>query len=189
MKIAFIIYEGLTTLDFIGVYDPVTRLRTMGFLDDLEYDVCAFKGRIKSFEGLEIVPNKVGNSLADYDYLIIPGGNGLMDLIHDKAFLAWMGTIGSQATLVAVCGGALVLGVLGALQGKKATTHLAFSNFLSKFTEYVSKDRIVEDGNVITARGVTSAIDLGLYLCERIAGREIREKIQQQMDYLNYTAK
>lgn len=60
-------------------------------------------------------------------------------------------------------------------------------NFLNKYTANVSSSRIVEDGNIITARGVTSSIDLGLYLCEKIAGLEIREKIQKQMDYVAYT--
>jgi transcriptional regulator GlxA family with amidase domain len=53
----------------------------------------------------------------------------------------------------------------------------------------VSDDRIVEDGNVIMAGGVTASIDLGLYLCEKIAGPEVRAKIQKQMDYRNYSTK
>ena len=51
MKFAFIIYDGLTLLDFAGVYDPVTRLKSMGFVEDLEYDVCAYKDPVRSFEG------------------------------------------------------------------------------------------------------------------------------------------
>ena len=57
---------------------------------------------------------------------------------------------------------------------------------LKKFTSYTTDKRIAEDRNIITARGVTSSVDLGLFLCEKIAGKEIREKIQKQMDYLNY---
>jgi Transcriptional regulator containing an amidase domain and an AraC-type DNA-binding HTH domain len=58
--------------------------------------------------------------------------------------------------------------------------------YLKKFTPYATDKRIVEDMDIITARGVTSSVDLGLFLCEKIAGKEIREKIQKQMDYLNY---
>jgi cyclohexyl-isocyanide hydratase len=97
--------------------------------------------------------------------------------------------VNDEATLAAVCGGVLILGFAGMLEGKRATTHRNFLGYLEKFTKEVSEDRIVEDDNIITARGVTSAIDLGLYLCERIAGREIRESIQQQMDYLSYSTK
>jgi cyclohexyl-isocyanide hydratase len=188
MKVAFIIYDGMTVLDFTGVYDPVTRLKTMGFMKDLEYEVCAFQARIKSFEGLEIAPDRVGNALTDYDYVIVPGGNGIMDLADNQAFLDWIASAGERTTLVSVCGGSLVFGFAGLLRGRTATTHLTLTGFLEKLTPHVSRARIVEDGGLITARGVTSAIDLGLYLCEKIAGKDARAKIQQQMDYLHYTA-
>ena len=75
----------------------------------------------------------------------------------------------------------------GLLEDKRATTHPLQRDYLKKFTSKVTDKRIVEDENIITARGVTSSIDLGFYLCEKIAGKEITEKIQTQMDYLNYT--
>ncbi|MDP4092334.1 MAG: DJ-1/PfpI family protein [Bacillota bacterium] len=187
MRIAFIVYDDLTLLDFAGAYDPVTRLKTMGFLDDLEYDVCAMGEKVKSFEGLELIPNKVHNNLSVYDYIFIPGGNGVMKLFGDKDFMSWIKGVSSSTIVTAVCGGALVLGAAGFLSGKQATTHPEFMKYLYKFTDKVKDSRIVSDGNVITARGVTSAVDLGLYLCERIAGKEAREKIQKQMDYLSYT--
>lgn len=183
MKIAFIIYDGMTMLDFAGAYDPITRLKTMGFLPDLEYDVCATKESVKTFEGLEIKPDKVGEPLTGYDYIFIPGGNSIAELMKDKSFLAWLGNVSPETTMTAVCGGALLLGALGLLKDKEATTHPALMQFLKKFTDKVSKARVVDTGNIITARGVTSSIDLGLYLCEKIAGPEARHKIQIQMDY------
>jgi cyclohexyl-isocyanide hydratase len=88
--------------------------------------------------------------------------------------------------MISVCGGSLVLGAAGYLKEKNATTHPALMQYLSNFTEKVCENRIVDDGNVITARGVTSSIDLGLYICEKIAGLDVREKIQKQMDYWDY---
>ncbi|MEQ8175056.1 MAG: DJ-1/PfpI family protein [Syntrophomonadaceae bacterium] len=186
MKLAFIIYDGLTALDFVGMFDPLTRLKTMGFIKDLEYDVCALNSPVLSFERLELIPNKIGCSLEGYDYIIIPGGNGIAELIKDEAFIGWMKTARPEATMAAVCGGVIILGVLGLLAGKKATTHPAMVGYLKNYAQDVAQDRIVDEGRIITARGVTSAIDLGLYLCEKIAGRETREHIQNQMDYLNY---
>jgi len=58
--------------------------------------------------------------------------------------------------------------------------------FLKHFAREVSDERIIDEGNIITAGGMTSAIDLGLCLCEKIAGTEVREKIQVQMDNRNY---
>ena len=187
MKFAFIIYDGMTLLDFAGTYDPVTRLKTMGFMPDFEYDVCAFKETVRSFEGIELKAGKTQNDLRCYDYIFIPGGNGIAELLRDKAFLLWISTVSPSAILTAVCGGSLILGAAGFLKGRKATTHPNLVQYLKKFTDIIPDSRIVDDGKLITAGGVTSSIDLGLYLCEKIAGKESREKIQRQMDYLAYT--
>lgn len=186
MKFAFVVYDDLTLLDFSGIYDPITRLKSMGFIKTLEYDVCALKDIIHSSEGLEIRPNKISNDLSGYDYVFLPGGNGIIPLLNDSDFLTWIRSISSNTIITAVCGGALLLGAAGLLKGKRATTHPILMNYLNKYTDNVSDMRIVEDGNLITARGVTASIDLGLYLCEKIAGIEVRKKIQRQMDYLAY---
>ncbi|MDD1701864.1 MAG: DJ-1/PfpI family protein [Methanoregula sp.] len=186
MKIAFVLYDGVTLLDFAGAYDPITRLKTMGFVPDLEYRVCARTERIRSFEGTELVADTVCPDLSRFDYVIIPGGNGIMDLVKDKTFLSWLAVPPGRTTVAAVCGGALLIGAAGMLRTRRATTHPGLQEILKRFAREVSADRIVEDDQVITAGGVTAAIDMGLYLCERIAGREVREKIQKQMDYPHY---
>jgi len=184
LKFAFIVYENMTLLDFAGAYDPLTRLKSMGFMQDFAYDVCAPKESVRTFEGLEIKPNKVKNDLREYDYLFIPGGNGIAALLTDEAFLTWVQNSSPHAVMTAVCGGALVLGASGFLKDKEATTHPNLMQYLKKYTDQVSQARVVDSGNVITAGGVTASIDLGLYLCEKIAGSEVRKKIQKQMDYL-----
>ena len=186
MKIAFVIYDGMTLLDFAGVFDPVTRLKTMGFLDTLHWDICAQGERVRSTEGAVLIPDRMDNNLAEYDYVIVPGGDGIRGLMQDKVFLHWITAASGSATMVAVCGGSLLLGAAGILSAKRATTHPQLMGALQHFTNEAVPDRIVDEGNVITAGGVTSAIDLGLYLCEKIAGKDAREKIQVQMDYRNY---
>jgi len=186
MRIAFIIYDKMTTLDFIGVYDPLTRLKTMGFINDLEYDVCSNKNKVTAAEGLEITADKILNNLGEYDFIVVPGGEGVKYIAQDKEFIEWIKTAQDKSTVTSVCGGSIILGVAGLIKDKKATTHPMLIENLKKFTSNATDKRIIEDGNIITARGVTSSIDLGLFLCEKIAGKEIREKIQKQMDYLNY---
>ncbi len=183
MKIAFILYDGVTLLDFAGAYDPLTRLVTMGFVPDLEYCTCARRERIRSFEGVELAVDTVCPDLAGFDYVVIPGGNGIGDRIRDREFIAWLAIHPGTTTVAAVCGGALLAGAAGMLRTRRATTHPGFQEVLKRFAREVSRDRIVEDDHVITAGGVTAAIDMGLYLCEKIAGRDVRMKIQKQMDY------
>jgi cyclohexyl-isocyanide hydratase len=119
--------------------------------------------------------------------VIIPGGDGIKDLMKDEQFLRWISVASEKTTVAAVCGGSLLLGAAGLLRSRKATTHPQLINVLKHFAGVVSSDRIVDEGQIITAGGVTSSIDLGLYLCEKIAGAEVREKIQVQMDYRQYT--
>jgi cyclohexyl-isocyanide hydratase len=183
MKVGFVIYDGMTTLDFIGVYDPVTRLKTMGFLPDLNWDVCARSDTVTDGTGLQVTPTKIGEPLHGYDMVIVPGGFGSRRLVDDPGFIQWMRTATPCKFKVSVCTGSLLLGAAGFLKDKTATTHRTAFKELGRFCSSVVDRRIVDEGDVITARGVTASIDLGLYLCEKLAGREAREHIRQQMDY------
>lgn len=185
MKIAFVIYNGMTALDFIGVYDPVTRLKTMGFIQDLGWEICADSKEVSDNAGLRFTPTRVGESLEGYDMVIVPGGFifTIRKLIADVEFIEWLRIAEPCKLKASVCTGALLLGAAGFLKGKTATTHPSHFNDIKRFCSSVVNQRIVDEGDVITARGVTSSIDLGLYLCEKLAGHEVKEKIRRQMDY------
>jgi transcriptional regulator GlxA family with amidase domain len=186
LQIAFIVYDGMTLLDFAGIYDPVTRLKTMGFLPDIQYDICALQETIRTTEGAVIQTDRVRPDLARYNYVILPGGDGVRDLVKDRDFLAWIAHVSPETRFAAVCGGVLLAGAAGLLRKKRVTTHPLFREYLKTMAGEVSNDRIVRDGDIITAGGVTASLDLGLYLCEMIAGSGVREQIQKQMDYQNY---
>ncbi len=185
MKIGFIIYEGMTALDFIGMYDPITRLKTMDFIPDLEWDICAIAPQVKDQNGLTFIPTKVNPLLAEYDAIAVPGGiNANLDrLIATSNFIQWLKTAQDCHLKISVCTGSLLLGEAGFLTGKKATTHPNSLTKLKKYTNDVLDHRIVDEGDLITARGVTSSIDLGLYICEKLVGTETKEKIRERMDY------
>jgi cyclohexyl-isocyanide hydratase len=183
MKIAFIIFNGITWLDLAGVYEPVSRLRHSGYLPDLSWDFCAHTGTVEDTGGLRIVPTMTGNSLAGYDAIIVPGGKGTRDLMHDDAFISWIRTAADAKWKISVCTGSLLLGAAGFLRGRKATTHFDAYELLAPYCDSVEHKRIVEDGDCITAGAVTSSIDLGLYLCRKWAGDEADIMIRYKMDY------
>ena len=183
MKIAFIIFNGLTALDFIGIYDPLTRLKSMGFISDLEWDICGYTEEVRDDKGLRFTPTRVHESLQAYDILVAPGGYGTRALAKDQNFIEWLRTAESCQLKVSVCTGALLFGAAGFLEGKRATTHPSSFQELKPFCLSVLSNRIVDEGNIITARGVSSAIDAGLYVVERLAGLEARTRISRQMDY------
>lgn len=184
MHIAFVIYNGMTALDFIGMYDPVTRLKTMGFMADVRWDICAYTPEVRDGTGLLFTPTRVGSSLHNYAMVLVPGGFSTREMMNDQEFIAWLKTAAPCQRKVSVCTGSLLWGAAGFLQGKKATTHpMAFSD-LQPYCAQVLDQRIVDEGDIITARGVASALDLGLYLCKKLAGHEVKERIRRQMDYL-----
>lgn len=184
MKIAFVIYNAMTALDFVGVFDPVTRLKTMGVIPDLQWDIVSFTPEVTDFTGLAFEPDKVGIALDNYDMVIIPGGFGSRKLVQDKPFIDWIRTAANCRMKVSVCTGSLLWGAAGVLKGRRATTHPTAYELLRPYCETVSDARVVDEGDVITARGVSSALDLGLYLCELLAGPDAREAVRRQMDYL-----
>jgi len=182
-KIAYIVFDKITLLDLVGMYDPISRLKSMKYLPNLEWDICSIAGPVKDSFGFEIQVDQIKPDLSQYDTLIIPGGFGTRPLQHDKAFIDWIKTAQSAQYKISVCTGALILGAAGYLEGKNATTNASAYDLLSPYCEQVSKDKVVEDNNVITAGGVSSSLNLGLYLCEKWAGTEARKAIQQKMDF------
>jgi cyclohexyl-isocyanide hydratase len=115
--------------------------------------------------------------------VVVPGGFGTRALVHDAGFIQWLKTCEPCKWKVSVCTGALLLGAAGFLKGKRATTHPSAFRELEPFCVSVLDARIVDEQDVITGRGVTSAIDLGLYLVQKLAGSEARARIARQMDY------
>lgn len=183
MKAAFVVFDNLTSLDFIGFYDPMTRLKTMKFVEDFEWKICARSNTVTDDRGLKIAADSVGESLTGYDLLFIPGGMGTRPLQHDRAFMDWIATAQDVMLKTSVCTGALLLGAAGFLKGKRATTHPSAYKELEPYCATVVQERIVDEGNIVTGGGVSTSIDLGLHLVARIAGAEARARIAKQMDY------
>src|SRR6266581_3904639 len=183
MRAAFVVFDGLTTLDLIGLYDPVTRLRSMGFRPDFAWEFCALQPRVSDDRGFEIQATQVGNTLEQFDVLIVPGGFATRELTSDSQFMEWFGTAAAVPLKVSVCTGALLLGAAGWLRGCPATTHPSAYSDLAEYCLEVRHDRVVDAGGVITGRGVTAALDVGLTVVERLAGSDAREIIARQMDY------
>ena len=183
MRLAFVVFDQMTALDFVGAYDPLTRLKSMNFRPDLAWDICARTREVADDRGLRFTPTKVDESLAGYDLIIVAGGYGTRALVADDGFIAWLKTATRCPLKTSVCTGSLLLGAAGFLAGRRATTHPGAYADLPQFGATVARERIVDAGDIITAGGVTAGIDLGLYLVERLAGAEVRARIARQMDY------
>ena len=186
MKAAFVIFDQMTALDFVGFYDPLTRLKSMDFMPDFHWRICSFCEDVSDTQDLRFKPDVVGASLVGYDLLVVPGGYGTRALQHNLDFVAWLQTAVAIPLKASVCTGSLLLGAAGFLRGKRATTHPNAYPELARYCREVVDQRIVDEGDIITARGVSSSLDLGLFLVERLAGKRVRQLIARQMDYPYY---
>jgi cyclohexyl-isocyanide hydratase len=163
----------------------------MKFLQDFEWKICAHStqmstnmdAQVTDDRGLKIAADAVNESLVGFDLLFIPGGFGTRALQHDRAFVDWIGTAQNATLKTSVCTGSLLLGAAGFLKGKRATTHPSAYTELEPYCATVVQERIVDEGSTITGGGVSSSIDLGLHVVQRLAGAEVRTRIAKQMDY------
>lgn len=104
-------------MDFIGAYEPLTRLKSMGLMLGFEWDNCALTADVVDDKGLRIAPSVVEQPLSGYDLLVVPDGIGTRTLQHDKAFVDWLRSSEPVKLKVSVCTGSLLLARLSQLTG------------------------------------------------------------------------
>jgi putative intracellular protease/amidase len=80
----------MTKLDFIGMCDPLTRLKSMGLMPEFVWGICTITKGVVDDRDLSVTPTAVGCSLLDYDLLVVPGGQGTRTLQHDERFINWL---------------------------------------------------------------------------------------------------
>jgi transcriptional regulator GlxA family with amidase domain len=180
MRIAILIFDGLTALDAIGPYEVLSRLPGA----ELRF-VAKEPGPKRTDTGaLGVQADLAIADLPGPDVVLVPGGEGNRPLMRDSEVLDWLRVAHESSTwTTSVCTGALVLGAAGILNGKRATTHWAFLDRLSELGAEPVTERVVEDGKVITAAGVSAGIDMALTLAARIAGNEVAQAIQLGIEY------
>jgi cyclohexyl-isocyanide hydratase len=139
---------------------------------------------VKDDRGLWMRATARPATLKGFDVLFLPGGLATRKLQREQPYLDWLATGEETPLKVSVCTGALLWGALGYLKGKRATTHpSAYEDLRPYCATVVTDQRVVDEGAIVTARGVSASIDLGLHLCRRLAGDAARQKIKAQMDY------
>lgn len=178
-KIVFALYPRLTQLDFTGPFEVLSR-------------VPGAEAIVASKEGGAIV-SETGLTFADLtrlsdidrcDMICVPGGPGQTDAMLDPAFLAEIKRLGSSARYVtSVCTGSLILAAAGLLTGKRAASHWYYRDMLALFGAIPDPARVVRDGDVITAGGVTAGIDFALTIAAELAGRDVAQAMELMLEY------
>ncbi|MQB44886.1 DJ-1/PfpI family protein [Rhizobium sp. ICMP 5592] len=179
IRFGLLTFPGVQQLDLTGPYEIFAS--TEGAEVHLIWKDVA---PIISATKLVLQPTTTFEDCPQLDVICIPGGGGVNALLEDEVVLSFIRAQAAQACFVtSVCTGSLVLGAAGLLRGKKATTHWNAHDFLAHFGAVPTKGRIVRDGNLITAGGVTAGIDFGLAVVAALRGQEEAETIQLSLEY------
>ena len=189
-EIAIVVYEGFDEMDAVGPYEVFSTAAARG--GDLAVSLCTLESadRVTASHGLRVEPDGV-LSERDPDLVVVPGGGWNAragagawaeaergDLPDALAELHADGT-----TLAAVCTGGMLLAEAGVLDGRPAVTHAGAMDDLRETDAAVVDARVVDDGDVLTAGGVTSGLDLALHLVEKYCGEDVSDAVATEIEY------
>ncbi|MGH7309224.1 MAG: DJ-1/PfpI family protein [Candidatus Rokuibacteriota bacterium] len=180
MDIAIPIFEGITALDAIGPYEVLSRLPGA----HVRF-VALVPGTYRTDNGqLALVADEALAAIPHPEIVLVPGGFGTRALMTESEVLDWLRAAHTTSQwTTSVCTGSLLLAAAGILRGLEATTHWLSLERLAEFGARPVQRRVVEQGKVITAAGVSSGIDMALTLAARIAGDEAAQAIQLSIEY------
>lgn len=181
MKIAIVLYPGLTVLDAIGPYEVFNQLprRQIVF-------VGAQKGPVRSdSRALALGVDATFEEVSRPDILLVPGGlAGTLAATKNRYLLRWVRESSDHAQWVlSVCTGSLILGAAGLLKGLSATTHWAAKDLLSHYGASYVPERFVRQGKIVMAAGVSAGIDMALFIARELVGTIRAQAMQLAIEY------
>jgi transcriptional regulator GlxA family with amidase domain len=187
IRIGILIFEGAEELDFVGPWEVFTMARALKS-DSCEVMLVAEReAPVRCAKGMRVLPDTTTAACTALDVLLIPGGQGTRREVDNKSLLAWIAQISATARWVtSVCTGALLLTAAGPAKGKRVTTHWAYVESLrerGEAAEVLEGFRYVQDGNVVTAAGVSAGIDMALWLTGKLFDVPFARRVQRQMEY------
>lgn len=179
MDIAILLYDRMTALDAIG---PAQVLAGLG--GARLWWVAADPGPKLTDCGVALTAHEALGDVPSPDVVLIPGGVDVRPVMADARVLDWIRVAHATSTwTTSVCTGALILGAAGVLRGLRATTHWLMLAELTKAGAEPVQRRVVRDGKVITAAGVSAGIDMALHLASLVAGENVAKAIQLALEY------
>jgi cyclohexyl-isocyanide hydratase len=179
LQIGSLLFEGLDQIDLTGPFEVFSRI------PNSTYRVFGrTTAPVRDLRGLRLMPDAALTEAPQLDLLHVPGGFGQEALMDDEDVLTW---VRDQAAgvrcLFSVCTGALICGAAGLLKGRRATTHWASMHLLPFFGAIPLNKRVVTDGNLVCAAGVTAGIDGALQVAADLRDAEVAQAIQLSIAY------
>jgi cyclohexyl-isocyanide hydratase len=179
LHIGAILFPKMDQTDFTGPFEVLSRIPESTF-----HVIGKDKAPVRDTKGLILTPEESFEEAPQLDLLVVPGGFGVNALMEDDVVLSFVRDQAAGAKMVlSVCTGALVCGAAGLLQGRRATTHWASHHLLEYFGAIPVHERVVIDGNFVSAAGVTAGFDGALTVASILRGERAAEEIQLSLEY------
>jgi transcriptional regulator GlxA family with amidase domain len=186
LKVAVHLWDGVEELDFAGPYEVLTAWSRDSELPITVRTVAERTDPVTCSHGLRVIPDVSWEEVGELDLFLLPGGDS-RPLVADEAFLQRMRDLAASGTLMtSVCTGALVYAKAGLLDGRPATTHWSALDRLATYGKDVRVDadaRFVDDGDIVTAAGVSAGIDMALHLVARLESVERAQGVRRYIQY------
>jgi putative intracellular protease/amidase len=180
MNIAILLYDRLTALDAIGPYEVLSRLPGAKVTF-----VAAEAGPVRTDNGmLTLLAERSFDRLPPPEIVLVPGGPGEVTARAGEPVLGWLREVHHTSTwTISVCTGSLILAAAGLLEGRRATSHWLALDELRRLGARPVSERVVFDGKIVTAAGVSAGIDMALAVAAEVAGEAVAQAIQLSIEY------
>jgi transcriptional regulator GlxA family with amidase domain len=187
-QINVLLFEGVEELDAVGPWEILSTWSLQHPEDGWSVAMITLDGApVQAAKGLTLTPHYAAADAPAPEVLVYPGGIGTRALMRDDAHLEWLRVQASHTAVVAsVCTGALVLAAAGLLRDRPATTHWASLELLAQLDPSIRVDadaRWIDDGDIVTAAGVSAGIDMALGLVARFAGADRAREVRRYVQY------
>jgi cyclohexyl-isocyanide hydratase len=179
LSVGCLIFPQMDQIDFTGPFEVLSRM------PDATIRVVAKElAPVRDVQGLQLMPDATIEAAGTFNVLVVPGGYGQQALMHDEEVLAFIRRHANpERLLFSVCTGALLCGAAGVLTGRQVTTHWAARRLLPYYGAVLADARVVADGNIISAAGVTAGLDAALVVVSLLRGDPAAQEIQLAIEY------
>lgn len=184
IKVGILLFPQVEELDFVAPFEVLSYINKLQPNSTHVMLVAENPEFVTAFNGLKIIPDITIAEAPQFDVIVIPGGKGRMAAMKNPVIRQFVLTQSTQTKYTtSVCTGAFILAEAGLLTNKKATTYHTALGELAGYSVDVQKQKVVKDGKIITGAGVSSGLELGLYVLKLLFGPELAQEVADKIEY------
>ena len=184
ITIGIVIFPNVEELDFVAPFEILSYINKIVPNSTKVILIAPTQEPVCAFNGLRILPDVCFEECPPLDILLFPGGKGRIQWMKEPSMLQFIQAHQDETTyLTSVCTGAFFLAEAGLLLGKEATTYHSNFDELATYGINVVSSKVVKDGKIITAGGVSSGLELGLYLLRELFGAKLAQEVAEKIEY------